>query len=240
LSITWTLETHKTVTSTQDIVKGMAEIGHPEGMVVQAAEQTGGKGRHGRQWVSDKGNLYMSVLLRPSCQAQNIGQLSLLAGLATAKTIQSYLQKPEMLLLKWPNDVLINGEKCAGILLETSIAGKSVEWVALGIGINIKSAPPGMGTALKDHSDKTPKPEELREALLKNLNKYYGLWTREGIAAIRKQWLEISHKKGSVVKVRVGVQIESGNFYDVDEQGNLLLHDSDLRVKKVTAGEVYI
>ena len=111
MGISWITETYESVKSTQDIIKGMAEIGHPEGMVVRADEQTGGHGRHGRAWVSEKGNLFMSVLLRPSCNAQSIGLLSLMSGLATAKSIQRHLSRPEFLSLKWPNDVILNGEK---------------------------------------------------------------------------------------------------------------------------------
>jgi BirA family biotin operon repressor/biotin-[acetyl-CoA-carboxylase] ligase len=241
LAISWTIEQHKTVKSTQDIVKGMAAIGQPEGMVVQATEQTGGQGRHGREWVSEKGNLYISLLLRPSCSVQNIGQISLVAGLAVAETIRAHIDKADKLVLKWPNDILIDGEKCAGILIETSLTGNTaVEWVALGIGINVENAPPGLGSCLKDHAENPVKLADLRATLLKEINKYYIQWIQDGIEAIRKQWLEIAHKKGTALRIRVGAQIERGIFYDIDEQGNLLLHDSDLRLKKITAGEVYI
>lgn len=219
----------------------MASIGQPEGMVVRADEQTGGHGRHGRKWISQKGNLFMSVLLRPSCNVQSIGMLSLLSGLAVAKTIQKHLKNEDTLLLKWPNDILLDGKKCAGILLETSLSGNaSVEWLALGIGVNIDNAPRGEGVCLKQFSVKPPKPSALCKEILGNLDRYYTLWSRDGGESIRKDWLALSHKKGAKLKIRIGPQIEQGHFYDVDEQGNLLLQDSELRLKKVTAGEVYI
>ena len=220
----------------------MAQIGHPEGMVVRADEQTGGHGRHGRKWISQKGNLFMSVLLRPACSVQAIGLLSLLSGLAVGKTIQKYLKNPDMLVLKWPNDVLLDGEKCAGILLETGLTGNSaaVEWLALGIGVNIDNAPRGEGACLKTFSAKTPKPAVLCKEILTALDRYYTQWSRDGGVEIRREWLALGHKRGTKLKIRIGPQIEQGNFYDVDEQGNLLLQDSELRLKKVTAGEVYI
>lgn len=241
MSVSWTIETHKIIKSTQDIVKGMGDLGHPEGMVVRAAEQTGGVGRHGRKWVSEKGNLFMSVLLRPSCTVQEVGQLSLMAGVAVAKAVALHVSEPGAVLLKWPNDIYIKDEKCAGILLETSLgSNRSVKWLAIGVGLNLVSAPKGLGTCLKDHAAKVPKPDKMCAEVLKQLNTCYDLWSREGIAEIRKQWLKMGHKKGDRIKIKVGPQIEQGRFYDVDEEGSLLLQDSDLRVKKVTAGEVYI
>lgn len=241
MGISWTIEAHESVKSTQDIIKGMAEIGHPEGMVVRADEQTGGQGRHGRTWVSKKGNLFMSVLLRPSCHVQSIGLLSLLSGLATAKAIREHLNNPEILTLKWPNDVLLKGEKCAGILLETSLSSSgAVQWLALGIGVNIENSPLGEGDCIAAHSQKLPKPQTLCKEILTQIDQYYTEWSRDGGAEIRKAWLSLAHKKGAKLRIRIGPQIEQGSFYDVDAQGNLLLQDSELRLKTVTAGEVYI
>jgi BirA family biotin operon repressor/biotin-[acetyl-CoA-carboxylase] ligase len=241
VSISWITETHESVKSTQDIIKGMAEIGHPEGMVVRADEQTGGHGRHGRVWVSKKGNLFMSVLLRPSCHVQSIGLLSLLSGLAAAKAIQKHLDNPEVLTLKWPNDIFLGGEKCAGILLETALgASGAVQWLALGIGVNIENAPLGEGDCIAAYSENPPKPQALCKEILKQIDTYYTEWSRDGGAEIRREWLALAHKKGTKLRIRIGPQIEQGSFYDVDAQGNLLLQDSELRLKTVTAGEVYI
>lgn len=241
MSVTWITETYDNVTSTQDIIKGMAEIGHPEGMVVRADEQSAGMGRHGRKWVSDKGNLFMSVLLRPSCHASQIGLLSLAAGVATAKAIRTCLDKPGNMVLKWPNDVLLGEDKCAGILMETDLTqNQSVKYMALGIGVNIEAAPKREGTSLKAHSKKPPKPAALCKAILKELDYYYGLWSRDGGGDIRAEWLALGPKKGSKVRVRIGIQVEQGHFHGLDEDGALLLQDSELRIRKVTAGDVYL
>lgn len=241
MSISWTIETHKKIKSTQDIVKGLASIDHPEGMVICAQEQSDGQGRHGRSWISEKGNLFMSVLLRPSCTVQGIGMLSLLTGVAVARALQKYTKDKNTVSLKWPNDILLSGQKCGGILLETGLTqNRSIEWVAVGIGVNIVSAPPGLGSCLKDHAKKAPKPEALCREILNEISRYYSLWTQKGPASIRAAWLELGHKKGDAMCVKIGSQIEEGRFYDVDEQGSLLLQDSKLRLKTVTAGEVYI
>ncbi len=241
LALAWTIETYESVDSTQDIIKGYGEIGHPEGKVAHALEQRAGRGRHGRNWISEKGNLYLSALLRPACQAQHIGQLSVLVAVALADTIRPHLKDPEALMLKWPNDVLIGEQKCAGILIETALsAGGAIEYAAVGIGVNLASAPPQIGAALNTYTKKPLKVAKFRDELLKNLNKTYVLWSREGFEDIRQRWLEQGHKKGTSLRIRIGPQVETGIFYGLDEEGNLLLHDRDLRQKKVTAGEVYL
>ncbi|MBP7722054.1 MAG: biotin--[acetyl-CoA-carboxylase] ligase [Alphaproteobacteria bacterium] len=241
MALVWAIETYDSVHSTQDIVKGLAELGQSEGKVVQALEQTGGRGRHGRQWISEKGNLYLSVLLRPTCQARHIGQLSILIAVALADTIRAHLKDPDVLMLKWPNDVLIGDQKCAGILIETALSdGGSIEYAAVGVGVNLASAPPQIGAALNGYAKKPLKTDKFRDEFLKNLNKTYALWSQEGFEDIKERWLQMAHKKGTNLRIRIGVQVETGLFYGIDDDGNLLLHDRDLRQKKVTAGEVYL
>lgn len=237
MSIEWNIETHQKLKSTQDIIRGMGEATAPEGMVVTAEEQTAGHGRHGRPWVSEKGNLYLSVLLRPPCKVQDIGQLAIVAGLTVAKTIDQYVQSP---VIKWPNDVLIQDKKCAGILLETGLSeSNALKYVVLGVGINVVSAPEE-GTCLKDHTKKVPKLEALRDEFLEELNTCYSVWIQDGMGKVKEKWLDMAHSKGTPVTVKIGERVESGKFHDIDEQGSLLLTDDELRLKTITAGEVYI
>lgn len=241
MSINWSIDTHETVSSTQDIIKTRAEDGQPEGMVVQALEQTEGYGRHAREWVSEPGNLYLSLLLRPSCGVQEIGQLSLMAGLAAAQTIQGFMDEPDKLRLKWPNDVLIEGKKCAGLILETGLgADQSLEWVALGIGINLSAAPAEIGTHIEAYSDKPPTLDRLRHALLKEIATLYELWQAQGFGPIKAQWLARAHEKGDKVSVKIGDERREGSFHGIDEQGALLIHDEQFRVKKITSGDIYL
>lgn len=239
-TIDWKIETHDSLPSTQDALKKLARIGKPEGTVVHALVQTEGRGRHGRKWVSEKGNLYLSLLLKPSGEARHIGQVALVAGVATADAIQKYLVDPDAVTLKWPNDVLLDGVKCAGILVETDLTPKnSLSWVGVGIGINIVDAPVGVGHRLDRYAKKTPSIIALRTSLLSSVDKYYTLWQKEGFEIIQEKWLQYAHKKGSRIKVRVGTNTMEGIFQGIDDNGNLLMTDSKLNLKKITAGEVY-
>ena len=237
MSIAWNVETHETLASTQDVVKGMARQGLPEGMAVQALSQTAGKGRHGRVWESNAGNLYLSFLLRPKAAPQSVGQLALLTGLAVGETIQSFMSDPAQLRLKWPNDVLISGRKCAGILLESDV-GQG--WVVAGIGVNISHAPPDIGAHLKDFASKNFNLTAFREALLVRFDDLYSHWHEEGFGAIRETWLKYAHAAGSPIKVKIGERIEEGSFSGIDEAGSLLMRSKDQALKTITAGEVFI
>lgn len=240
MALNWLIETHESVRSTQDILKGLADLGEPEGRVVHAFEQKRGTGRHGRPWISEKGNLYLSLLLRPDCKAQQITQFSLLSGLAVADTIQGYMRNPDQLMLKWPNDVLIEKQKCAGILLETELyQNGAVKWLIIGIGINVHKAPAGLGVGVQDYSEQIIDLINLRGALLNSISHYYSLLQREGFGVIRKKWLEKAHKPGTKMEVKIGVQIERGLFHDLDAAGNMVVRDSEFRTKTISAGEVH-
>ncbi len=240
MAIDWFIETHDTVKSTQEILKGMARLGEPEGKVIHAFEQTRGTGRHGRPWISEKGNLYISLLLRPECPARQVTQLSLMSGLAVAETIQTYMQEPQKLKLKWPNDVLIDGEKCAGILLETELyQSGAVKWVVIGIGINVNKAPLGLGTCVQDYSEQLIDLIAFRTSLLKNMAIAFRLWNTENFAVIRQKWMDKSIPKDTKIEVKIGVQIERGYFHDLDKDGNMVIRDNDFRTKTVSAGEIH-
>src|SRR5690606_14246362 len=110
--IDWRITVAGQVPSTQDLVKAAGAGGEPEGFAVQALQQTGGRGRHGNQWVSPMGNLYISTLLRPVCKAGEAGQVAFVAGLALSKAMDEFIDAAaHAKTLKWPNDVLIDGKK---------------------------------------------------------------------------------------------------------------------------------
>jgi len=241
MSLNWVIETHAQVKSTQDIIKGMADMGQPEGQVVQAAVQTAGRGRHGRVWESQEGNLFLSLLLRPSCKAQDVGQLSLIAGLSLVQAIENFVSDDVALTLKWPNDVLLNGEKCAGLLLETELTDNgAVRWVALGLGVNVASAPRGLGAAINEFSKEGILAEVLRDRFLKTMVNNYSDWLANGFHDLRQAWLSKAHKAGSPLTVKIGPQLEKGIFHDIDAYGNLRLKDAEHRLKTIGSGEVYL
>jgi len=236
----WRIETVQSVASTQGIVKERAATGAPQGLVVQALEQTGGKGRHGRAWISPKGNLYISVLLRPSCIAPQAAQLSFVAALAVSDAIDSYISSTALRMLKWPNDILLDGRKCAGILLETEVKGSEAVWTALGIGVNIASAPEGIGTALGDYTQKEIELSAFRDALLSCLAARLASWETEGFKKIRQSWLAMAHKPGTKLQIKLGETVQEGYFHDMDDSGNLLLKGADSKMTALSAGDVFI
>ena len=118
----WRLEVHEALASTSDRVAAAAEAGEPAGLAVLARRQTAGRGRSGRAWASPHGNLYLSLLLRPPGPVREAGQWSLLAGVALAEAARALDPEPLALRLKWPNDLLRHGAKCAGILTESALA----------------------------------------------------------------------------------------------------------------------
>lgn len=122
--------------STNADAKAAAERGEPEGLVIQAERQMAGKGRQGRVWDSPAGNLYASLLLRPNCSAEAAGHYSFVTALAVQATLAELLpQQP--VTLKWPNDVLVNGKKISGILLEAApLSENIIPWLVIGVGIN--------------------------------------------------------------------------------------------------------
>ncbi|MFN3701788.1 MAG: biotin--[acetyl-CoA-carboxylase] ligase [Alphaproteobacteria bacterium] len=240
MGIDWHIETHETVRSTQELLKEMARMNEPEGKVVHAFEQSKGHGRHGRPWVSEKGNLYLSFLLRPDCQAQRITQFSLLTANALAETILSFIDEPEKLMLKWPNDVFLDGQKCAGILLETEIAAcGAVRWLVVGVGVNIHNPPLDIGVGVQNFTKQSVDLLAFRDSFLKNMANAYSDWNTEPFDSIRQKWLSKAHKPGTPMKIKIGTQIEQGIFHDLDKEGNLMLQDGQQRIKTVSAGEVH-
>lgn len=227
--------------STQDALKVRAEEGAPEGFVVQAGSQRCGRGRHGREWHSPKGNLYMSLLLRPACKARDIGQLSLLSALAFAEALSESLGDSKLLTLKWPNDILLDGRKCAGLILETQIgAGGRIEWLVIGVGVNIAVSPLEAGVCLSDFTKAPVSVSQIRDSFLDNFSKLYGEWRAEGFEPVRAAWLSYAHPPGAALSVKIGQDHRAGTFHTIDEQGNLLLQMPGYGIQTIAAGEVYL
>lgn len=217
----WSLEIIDTTASTQDLVKNHALANAPEGLAVQALIQTAGKGRQGREWISQEGNLFISFLLRPKGGPLEMGQLSLLTAVALAKSLDD-------IKLKWPNDVLKNGKKCAGILLE-----RENDALIIGVGLNIVSAPDEF-SAVGGNAD------EIRDKFLYEMEALYKHWQKYGFDDIREQWLEYGPAHHAPLKIRLGQEIREGSFEGLDENGNLLFDDAQTGLRTISSGEVYV
>lgn len=238
MTIDWRIEVLGSVESTQIPVFEKAQKGEPEGYVLQALIQTGGKGRHGKTWHSPMGNLYTSLLLRPDCTMDIVPQLSFVVALALSDAIGLYID-PEMhqKTLKWPNDILINSLKISGILLETSQKNDSVDCVVIGTGVNI-FAPPEGAIGLKDIAAGDVFIHIFRDNYLEKLSHYYEMWQRDGFASIRSMWLDQAHGVGEAITVNYASHTQTGIFEDIDAMGNLLLKNQE-GTQIISSGEVH-
>ena len=232
----WRLVALDSVGSTNDEAARLAEAGAPEGTFVWAREQTGGRGRRGRLWASPVGNLYCSTVLRPGCEAARAAELGFVAALAVADLVP----RARQVRLKWPNDVLVDGGKVAGILLESSVGqdGKIVDYVVVGIGVNVGFAPqlPEMrypGAMLGG----TTTVEEAATRLARALALWLGEWRRSGFDEIRAGWLAQAGPLGAEMDVRMGEQLVSGRFAGLDRDGGLLL-DTPGGPLRIVSGEL--
>ena len=237
----YNLRRYETVGSSNDEAKALARAGAPEGTIVWAGEQTAGRGRRGRVWASPPGNLYLSLILRPQAPAAQAAQLGFVAALALGGALGE-LSGPRIgLRCKWPNDLLANGRKLAGILLEseTSASGE-VDFVVLGLGANLASAPAGTeypATSLAAEGTEAS-PAAAIEVFVRHFDRWHHRWRREGFASVRKAWLARAAGLGEEIRVRLERVTLTGRFRDLDEDGTLLLDTSDGR-RRITAGEVF-
>jgi BirA family biotin operon repressor/biotin-[acetyl-CoA-carboxylase] ligase len=238
----WRLQVHEVLPSTSDFCRARAAEGEPGGLAVMARRQTQGRGSRGRDWDSPVGNMYLSVLLRPAEQARDAAQWSLLAGVALGEALASYLPTDAALRLKWPNDVLLNGGKLAGILVDSSAdAAGRIEWLVIGMGVNLAVAPtvPGRAVAcLADHVEPPP-PERFAETLLERLGYWQTVRAAEGFAPVREAWLMRGPMPHTAVSLKLGDQTLFGDFAGLSEEGGLLLI-TDGRTRAFTTGEVLL
>lgn len=234
----WRLEVFPTLPSTQDFIKEAARQGQDEGLAVQAVEQSAGRGRQGRVWQSDAGNLFLSVLLRPHCNAEQVGEIALLAGLVLAR-LGAALTGVQP-LLKWPNDVLIGGRKCAGILVETGGLQKGrVEWAALGVGLNVAHAPLAEASSLAVYGYQGTL-AQARDHILQDLGSIYTSWKQDGFSPIYDQIQPFLPPRGMAIRAYDGQSYHEGAFDGLDAQGKLLLRFPGGALKTISAGEIFI
>ncbi len=233
----WRVRALTITASTNDDVRQAAEAGEAEGFVVHALKQTAGRGRHGRQWQSPEGNLYCSALLRPKIEPRFFGHYSFVAALALGEMVREVL--PDILVTyKWPNDVLVEGKKTAGILLESGDG-----YLIIGIGLNIAYHPEDAlykATSLAAYKpDLKGSAEQLHsilEVLLDHLRDWHDVMQKDGFAPLRAAWLEHAQRGSMTVKLP-GETLE-GEFAGIDEDGQLRLKTADGE-RVVAAGDVF-
>jgi len=228
--------------STNDEAKRLAREGTAADTVVWALQQTAGRGRRGRRWLSPAGNLYASLVLRPDCLPARAAQLSFVAALAVGDAVQGVLPATTKIAYKWPNDVMIDSRKIAGILLESEIgAGRIPAFVVIGIGINLATAPCGTeipASCVAAVADAVPAPSRMLEALVSRFDTWRTHWLEAGFAPIRSAWLAAAAARGTAIRVRLDSGELQGRFRDIDGEGALLL-DTENGSRRIAAGEVF-
>ena len=223
------------VSSTQALAFELAERGAADGTVVVADTQTAGRGRRGRAWHDEPGeSLLMSVIVKPRLGVADLPKLSLAAAVAVGEAIAVTTGLDAR--LKWPNDVLVNGRKLAGILLESRIVTEPI--VVAGIGINLRQrafpeALAGAATSVDLEGGRAVGPEELLEAVLPAFNGWRLRLENEGFAPLRSRWLELADTIGR----EVTVGRHAGVAVDLAADGALVLRQAH-GVQHVVTGEV--
>lgn len=229
------------VGSTNDIARELAEAGEPEGTLVTAKRQRAGRGRRGNTWESIEGNVFLSLILRPDASPQAAAQLSFVAAVTIGDLVAARTAARRV-ALKWPNDVLCDGKKISGILLE---AGPStpdrIQWLIVGIGLNIAQTPTGHSdaTSLRNEGDRSADPENVIADFSERFLAWYRTWQDSGFQVVRDSWLARAHGVGQPIRVRLHDETVDAVFDGVDETGALLARMTDGTTRRVTGGEVF-
>jgi len=214
-----------------------AKADRPEGFGVQTMIQLGGRGRRGNVWESPLGNLYCSILLRPNCDAQKAGQLSFVMAVAMADAFKPYIGAGT-LSLKWPNDILVDGKKLAGILIESQTTDDKIDALVIGFGVNI-FAPPESAIGLTDCTNKRLVINAVRDEILNSLSRRYEQWQADGFAPIQKSWLAHAYGRGQSLTACLAHREVTGIFEGLNENGALVLTDKEGQSHEIHAAEIY-
>jgi BirA family biotin operon repressor/biotin-[acetyl-CoA-carboxylase] ligase len=224
--------------STQDVARREAEDGAVDGTIVIAEEQTAGRGRLGRSWVSPAGrNLYFTLILRPPLPRMR--SLSIVSPLAVSLAVEGLTTLSPR--LKWPNDVLVRDRKLSGVIIESELADRSVKYALVGIGVNVNfdvdeaADIADTATSLKRELRREISREELLAVVL---NHFEALYETDVTSTLVQLWRERLDTLGKRVRVTLGNHVQEGLAEDVDDEGNLILVRSDGSRVLVESGEV--
>jgi BirA family biotin operon repressor/biotin-[acetyl-CoA-carboxylase] ligase len=236
---------YDTISSTNAEAAALASKGEdiaPDGTLIWALEQTSGRGRRGRDWQSPKGNLYTSLILRPEVPLQKAAQLGFVASLAVYDALGNIGPAGHQVHFKWPNDVLLNEKKVAGILLESSGGSgfKPPDWIVLGMGLNVDWHPDDTkfpATSLRFEGWPNTL-DEVITAYTKSFLSWTNRWIDNGFSPIRKDWMLRCKGIGKEIEVRLENETLIGIFEDMEEDGALRLNING-KPKRITAGDVF-
>jgi len=213
---------------------------------ILATRQTAGRGRRGRDWFDPVGNFAATLVMRPGEAPTQVALRSFVAALAVRDAVSAVTGRPESLSLKWPNDVLLNGGKLAGILLESAGQGEGIGYLAVGIGVNLLKVPSGPDlepgamapVSIAEETGITVSPEEFLDVLAPCYARHETSLTTYGFEPIRQAWLAAAARLGQPVTARTMTAEHHGTFETVDADGALVLKTADGRTV-FPAADVY-
>jgi BirA family biotin operon repressor/biotin-[acetyl-CoA-carboxylase] ligase len=232
------------IDSTNNVAMRLAEQGEAHGAIVLAEEQTGGRGRAGRSWVSEKSTgIYCTILLRPAIPPAHAPLLTLVAGLAARDAVaEELVSTPD---IRWPNDLLVGGRKFAGILTEMHAEPDRIHYAVVGIGINVNQSkmPPELAeiaTSLKIETKKTHSRFELLIRLLRNFDRYYNQFLSDGAQPIVRRFAEVSsYFRGKRVRITTSTETFTGTTAGLEPSGVLrVARDDRSATELVLSGDV--
>lgn len=228
----------KVDSTNEEALRRLPEMARPTW--IMALEQTAARGRQGRHWAMPPGNFAATLAMRPAGPPAWAALRSFMAANALFETLSHYVRRPR-LGLKWPNDVLLDGGKIAGILLETTSAGGEVDWLLIGIGVNLRSVPEDVRDAAFPPvalGEDAPSPADFLDRLAGYMHTQETILHRLGFDAIREKWLRDAARLGEIITARTGREEIIGRFEDVDENGQLVLTTADGE-RRLSAADVF-
>ncbi|MBS0274499.1 MAG: biotin--[acetyl-CoA-carboxylase] ligase [Proteobacteria bacterium] len=238
----YALREWKEIDSTNEEARRLAGSGERGPVWLRADRQTAGRGRRGRVWESPTGNLAATLLIAPDKPASACAQLSFVTAIAAADTASGFAPNAEI-KVKWPNDVLANGRKLAGILLESASGGDgALAFLAIGIGMNLANFPPDTefpATSLAALGASAPSASAALAQLAAHFAKWYDAWMTGGFLPIQDAWLARAAGLGSHIRARLTHEETSGVFEGIDNTGALILREAHGRMRTIAAGEVF-
>lgn len=229
------------VGSTNDEARRRAEAGAAAPLWIRADRQMRGKGRQGRVWAEAGGNLYATLLLRPQMNATTASLYSFIACLAVAELFEMFGRRAQM---KWPNDALLDGGKAAGVLLEASGQGDRLDWLAIGVGVNLAAHPEAdenaahPPTSLLAATGAAPAPGDALRVIAASVARWGDVLDADGFGPIREAWLSRAIKLGERIEARLPGRSHVGVFEDVDETGALVLR-TPTGARRIHAADIY-
>lgn len=240
------VEVFQETTSTNDVVQKLAIDGVREGVVVFAESQTRGRGRLGRSWHSPAGKgLWFSVLLRPRVSSLEVTHITITVAVSIRRAIEAVTRLPAE--IKWPNDILVEGRKVAGILTEVQAEQDAIRYVIVGVGTDVNQAANdfpkelrGVATSLRQESGREVHRADLAAAMLQALDEDYGTLQRGDFGALAEVWERACTTIGSKVTIQVGGRRVQGTAESLDADGALLIRTRYGRLERVVGGDVTV